>query len=858
MANVNEVVKANNKILNLLDPPKDLADGNLLNQSNHGAALEPILTQLFWPEGRTPAGFKAVGDTKGAIKRNLGAGSESAAYSGKPLTQYLLNKSNRLRLIREKHSTGHDSRPSGLYVAQDSGPGPSTLIKDPKIIISPGTIMDPASKTKEGATFLVGAYGALPLSYIEQLNMRNVITGPITMEDIPTNGAKPRMFRVKIPTTIGGGYTIDALLRADTFKKVETIENPNPDGRYFDGNPEKNLYIQGRFNGEYVFTATEDEKNTIKKYILVKELGDTLQVVWLKYILDQNAAYKPENTLLLTGDTVVWYRAIINKVPVLITYMGESTIYRAQDNDAVMIAAFKKTIRDQLISDNESVIDTIKDACDSPRDDKVWINGQTWEDAPYAAAKQYLEKLIVKLKNLNRDALIFIETVPSIDGAKAAAARYQFTNPFVKKGVWKTINKVTSILPNDIIRFKAKKFGPSANFNDTDFFQSVADVAEGGRQKGGARRRDINQKITEARDATTRELGNTYFMTSIAEWKAPGNVDLDLPPEVVARVASAKLTRDSPPIEGSAANFPNNRYVYSIVANNSTAVVGIPDDNVLYLIIRDFFPEVFTYAACMNTGIREIIGDDETSAIVAGRLRTALPKFSSVDFNLKSRYKLEYHVNINNRMLIYAVRDSDELNIVNMPAVETAGQTLAASKQAIFLATKYIRYFNYLPSQEVANFLEYCYANFLTEDDRTHFTAGFDIGEQEFPRIRMNRNIVHEGGSEVKTVDLTAVYDRAMEINEIYYGLAVKAAYEDRILTDKEVMDKLKKINKEIGLSSKTPSKTKTPSDIKQVLSNVSMPVAFIAGGRHFKKTKKKKASRKRQTRRVLKRILKK
>lgn len=855
MANVNEVVKANNKILNLLDPPKDLADGNLLNQRNHGEALEPILTQLFWSEGRIPEGFKSVGDTKLAIKRNLGAGSESAAYSGKPLTQYLLNKSNRLKVLREKHNSGHDARPSGLYVAQDSGPGPSTLIKDPNIIITPGTIMDPASKTKEGATYLVAEYGSLPLSYIQQLNMGNLITGPITMEDIPTNGAKPRMFRVKIPTTIGGGYTIDALLKADTFKKVETIENPNPDGRYFDGNPEKNQYIQGRFNRDYVFTATEDEKNTIKKYILVKELGDTLQVVWLKYILDQNGTYKSENTLLLTGDTVVWYRAIINKVPVLITYMGESTIYRAEGNDEPMIAAFRKTICDQLISDNESVIATIEDVYNSERGrNKEWINGNRWEDAQYNAAREYLRKLLIKLRNLNKDAFIFLDKVPSIDGAKAAAARYHFANPFIKKADWKTNNKITSILPDGTIPFSAKSFVASsivANLANERLFKSVADVAAGGGQTGGAERRSIDTKREEAQLAVTQELQTAYFNTCLSEWQLPGVIRLVLPDDILRRVAAAKLTRDSPPVEGNADDFTNNRYLYSIFSNNSTAVVGMPDNNVLYLLIRDFFPEVFTYAACMKKGLEEMGAD-----------RSILRKFSKVDFDLKTKYKLEYQININDRMLIFAVdqRENVPINadVVYIPAPATAEDTLAASKQAIFLATKFLTFFQYLPSQEVADFLDYCYRRILTESEKEQFNVGLAIENVQYQNISMHENNPQEGGSEVKTVDLTALYDRAMEINEIYYGLALKATYEDRTLTDSEVVDELNKINKEIGLSRNIPSKNRTPSNIKRLLSNISAETPVVVGGRHFKKTKKKKASRKRQTRRVLKRISKK
>jgi hypothetical protein len=815
-----------NKILNLLDPPKDLSADSDLTARAHGDLIKPILLDMFWPGYNArndnpplPNGFTPIGDTKGAIKNSLGSESDSQT-ANKPLTNYLLNKANKLRILRETHTSGTDGRPSNLYVSQDSGPGPEKLIKNPTIIITPGTILDPASKTKEGATFLVKKFGTLAHDpYILNLNMGNIITDDITMsqeaDGDPNSGRGP--FRIQIPTNIGGAAAglIDAYLNFQTFKKLApTAERPNEDGDYFRGNPEKNNFILNN----------PTEVNKIKKYILVKELGDTLQVVWLKSILDaendednEENPYTEENTVLITGDTVVWYRCMINKVPVIITYMGETNYWRSQDNEEFMIAAFKKTIREELISANQSVIKMITEVRDLPRtDDGRWLWGLSWTTQQRMAVTSYLAKLIPKLEALNKDALIFIDNVPSIDGAKSAAARYRLMNPFIKKGQeWRTNEKILSLLPDGNISFNGKAFKSVnsivSNLQNSNLFIQFPTTGGSFHTQRGGTRRTVLVKERQARSATTVQLQDTYYTNTITEFTDSASVTLpqryrDEWHEIIERVDEATQRRNQH-IVGVPLNFTEDDN-WGIFSANSRQITELgarrPNDHVLYLFIREMYPEIFTYAAMMKTAMDELAkpiarrGDvrrlvqsvaptglfsslyrfiDSIDAVISASVNilpqgvmtdyaTYSAKFPNVSLDLKSKYTIDYTYNERDEMLIPR---TDE---------PTAITTLTASKEALFLANKFITYFDYFPSQELANFVSFCLNN------RAIFTGEEDF---DFPFRPNNYNyalsLYQVGGGEYESELLPAT---AVDLYELYFNSYAKAAYEDKSMTDKE------------------------------------------------------------------------
>ena len=864
-----------NRILNCLDPPKDLAAENILKQV-HADVLETVIKSLFSPNNPLPPGFRGIGDTKTAIKNNLGSEKDptpSAATPAKPLTEYLLNKSNKLRILREKQTTASDGLPSELFVSQDSGPGVEKLVKNAVIIITPGTILDPASKTKDDAYDYVvvfmphDTYGTLEREeYILPLNMGDIITGDIEMEELAD------AYRIKIPTNIGGAATIagggdgpgmiNALLDKTTFKKKQ--QAGNPDGDFFNGNATKNTAILNKFRtdeghkGELSGTAAQQTaaRNEMKKYILVKELGDTLQVMWLKYLFDAKATrtvndeeivLTQKNTVLVTGDTVVWYRCIINNVPVILTYNGETNYWGAGDNQEVMEASFKKTIREKLLTDNQSVIEVMNEVIssearyDADSRQYRWIWGLPWGDTQdtIERIKNYLRGLIKRLENLNKDALIFIDKVPSIEGAKAAAERYHFANPFILKIVdgqeeWRTNNKVLSILPDGNIKFHASSFqNPSKiliKLEKTSFFEQIPATTAGGAQRGGVRfGRTIQQKIAEAAAAGTSQLQDRYYTNSLAEFHDETAITFpthltykpfrDEWALIQSRVIVVSNLRNTP-IEGDGTYFTEQTSNWELFANNSSIVYDRlkPNNYVLYLFIRDIFPEIFTYATMMKSGFLELskwVGRDALrnfvragllglgapqiitvpstfvtgffdtiidsvegklpDAVTRGAYRAIAARFPDVSLDLKDRFRLDYRLSGDSRILVTNNATS-------------ANDVLEATKQAIILARAYIQYYNYMPSQELADFLEYCYnnTNIFSEADRARLVVS-ELTAENYAFIASS---IQTGGGKV---DLESVMNTAINNYELYYSLYVKASYEDKSVTQDEFDKALQK-----------------------------------------------------------------
>ena len=432
-------IKVLNRLINIIDPPKDLAvpisTGVKLTEKIHGPAIKIMIGELFASGTELPPGFVGVGDKKSIIIDSV---------------ERRLGLQNRLDIVREKYTTGHDARPEGLYLAQDAGP--MDVVSNPKIIVTPGSILDPAGKTKDGIRNLVteGLYNTLPKEYLDKLSM-NIVTGDIKVEsDTDT-------YKVNIPTQLGD---INGIFNKRTF---------SPETDYFKGNDTKNEYILNNFLAN---------KNESKKFILAKELGDTLQVIWLDYIFDTNGEISREKTVIVTCDTVVCYRAIVNRVGCILTHNGKTSYFLPRTVDAAQLAAINKsfvlTVANEVLTHNQSVIAVIKSVILSEagtgRDDRdVWINGQKWYPAAVMNARKYLEDIVVpKLESINRDLAVRFNALTDLEGAKALASQpsSHFKNPFIltKDGYYKTINSV--ILLTEGVPFIAKLFQASTFGNE--------------------------------------------------------------------------------------------------------------------------------------------------------------------------------------------------------------------------------------------------------------------------------------------------------------------------------------------------------------------------------------------------------
>jgi hypothetical protein len=168
-----------NARINWYDPPKDLdiiaLGGGKLSNTNpeHQRRLISCMNGLF---DKTIAATR-YGGTLAQIQRALPNWTSVGARSNKILDTIQglygtnLDRLNHVNIIREKHSSGHSSRPSNLRVMQDCGP--VDVVVNPTLVITPGSIIDPAGKTKTGALNLidnpVGTVLTLELEYINTL-----------------------------------------------------------------------------------------------------------------------------------------------------------------------------------------------------------------------------------------------------------------------------------------------------------------------------------------------------------------------------------------------------------------------------------------------------------------------------------------------------------------------------------------------------------------------------------------------------------------------------------------------------------------------------------------------------------------
>jgi hypothetical protein len=586
-------LQKNNSILNVLDPPKDLND-KMKQGDDRADLLGGIIRELFWPYAdEPPTGFAGVKDTKEDIRKALGSADKPGTYSA-----FFTNKANQIAILRDSTTSGVTAKPSGLNVAQDAGP--RNVVENPTFLITPGTVLDPASKEKNGTYFMQAPYNEISMDWIKKLNLQHVIPSPIKMVE----NADGVSFTVTIPVKFGADEeVITARLLKTTFKPA--ADDTTAD--YFKGNEVKAKYIKDNY--AKISTNGTDKngknvRNEIKKYLLVKELGDTLQVQWLNYIFEKSAnAYNKGNTVIITNDVVVMYRAIINGVAVLLTYGGKSILYRATGNEEdqrIITAALITTIQTEVMTHNKAILKTIGDAIEDGRRGKKWLSDITWEDAAWETAKQYLTALKTHLENLNNDFDIYFKNMPSLDAAEMLAARAHFICPFVynKDGYYKIIEKVTYLLQGGSINFNAKQFKPStlSKLSDSKLFQPVVTQAGGGRkrQRGGARTA-IREKQRLAAAASTKALIEALIAKSISEFTEPWVGAYSLDPAVLTKVEAANSKQDIP---GDASRFLTENFLWlnSIRAPQP----GLQDiknaGDFLYLYVRDFYPEIFSYA----------------------------------------------------------------------------------------------------------------------------------------------------------------------------------------------------------------------------------------------------------------------
>jgi len=721
-----------NKVINLIDPPKDLAIGGHLIPRTHGAQLTVLLKKTFLPESQ----YKTIEEflkTKNIRTSYSPIGDKKKDIIGLVDSLYFrAGEGNRiLNIVREKHSTGHDARadlPSGYFLAQDCGP--MDVVKNPVIIHTPGSILDPAGKTKgpETQLLLEGSYATLPFSpNLENLGLGSCLDGPIT---ITTSGPT---YTITIPTKImkpdGTKVTVLGQFNTTTFKPVEG----DPFSIYFQGNNEKNKFIADNINDP----AREYE---IQLMILMKELGDTLQVEWLNLIfaVDASASEKPihtrDNTLMATSDKVVCYRSIVNNVGAVYTNGAKTTIYLSADavSQAAIQRRFIDTVRVELISANESIIQSIENAMNSPRDGKIWINGQTWSEEQYGSAIQFLQGVIAQLtaKNADLNTSLQLATV-DLATAKQTAAANRFQSPFVLSKTsefYKTINSVIKPFSGAAFRptaFSSGKTGPPI-------------------QVGGA----VNRRYLN-----TDPIGRYIQQKVVDEMRLVTGTDYT-------------LNRIVTQIDRKTVSYPKRVFL-----DNITPRVPV-NELFLFIYVREFFPAIFNLGKIMARAMGDPIPDTCTD--------TAFPEclgklWETCLATSEEGTKDYYYWNKNNKLFT-------EYTYNAAIKIQSYNYTIKCIKYANLFCQVYPQ----LQTKELADFFSiFFYGN-----------VGFNGQAFQLERAPMEADgssiIPTEqyggggGGIPTKMTDaqwsmyLDVVSTVAMDLYEQYFYLQMRAAYEDK------------------------------------------------------------------------------
>jgi hypothetical protein len=880
--------KEQNRLINLYDPPKDLHDGINAGElsDTQKRNLNTIIQQLFSPDKDLPDGYAPIADTKKTLMDTFGFEGREQGYYGKQIA----DKLNSLMILREKYTTGHDARPTGLYVSQDTGP--NDVVKDPQFIITPGTVLDPAGKTKGGADYSpIRNYESLEKEYIERLNMKNIINSiKVTKTD------DNEEFVVSIQTTFDGeiGVTLNG-----NFDPKDNEEN----GTYFQGNPTKNEFIKNN-KGNLTDSTTI---NKVKKYLLVKELGDTLQVEWLRFMLDKEeqkanlAKFNRGNTVIITNDTVVFFRSLVNKVGVILTYKGKSRWYKAMvQNEATLLVieqSLVKTIGDEVIRANKSVINLLEDVVSQGKNvdkstDKAWVGGNSWDKSVIISATNYLSTLIKKLEDINKDLSVYFSVLTTQDAARELASRSHFKAPFVwcgrinkkgqkSSGYYKTVNSVTSIMEDNRIPFSATSFTP-LNFNkklsDPLLFHPLPVQTT---QAGGAgkrvQRRTVQQKADEAKklkiakkDKLESAVSN-LLKASIDEIQQEGTVTLE-------GVDNTRYTN----ITAKAAKYERGTSIVGVKDNieekeNWDANITLSEGKIqetnrffLYYYISTLYPEVFLYAYIVK----------KTRPVANGFCSWFMSFFSKGETTQEATFWGDYEHIPNNTSLV-DVLDVDGYYLKNKKYVNKKSEfsldkslkedgiakyAFEATKEALALTKYFIEEFPSMNSQRLANLLalisDYAFPDPPTvgeEQALAMLAYTKEYGSQSGGNA--NTNKANNATNTKKSNPLMAM---ALDIYEIYYSLAIKASYENKTVSDfdftmattvsllqnmESFKLEIKNYNHVVPVAPVSPTLAVTGTNARNRAlitgTQRALPMISAMGGRRAKTQKKRKAGRK-------------
>lgn len=735
-------VKEINNLVNFYDPPKDLHDAPGLTNKLHADEIKDAMEGLF--RKSVPVPWVAVGKKIGA-RKTLDIIKE--AIEANAVLKKVIDE--RQLIIRINHTSGHSPKPDGLCLAQDCGP--VDIVSNARLIITPGSIIDPAGKTKEVSrnglytvSNIVRATNNLPKSFLDAIDMGFIESVKLDKE---ANGD------YKITIVINGVGTITEIFDSKTFSPSGGGDDPS----FFAGNPKKNKKIAALIK-EYQDDPSKKKKNLIKiqHYLLCKELGDTLQIIWLKHIFalgniktDDDIIILKTNTVMGTTDEGVLYRCIINSVGVIhtIDHGGITHMYMPKDltgDDLVKLVQQQiEQIQKDVIGQNITVIDNLQAIINSPRGDDSWIETAKWGNKQSSVsltyreyAKNLLEKLVTALNlyndNLNRrfDGLIAsivlrnteAENNTIIQTAKEMAKDERFREPFIDcRNSYYKIKSITAIVYNRKIKFDPKRFTETSIKNYSETWTS--ELAGGGKYMIGG---DIKDSIIR------KSRQQLKYLTTDAErdqYKMPESMN-------------------------------------TILTANVPLGLGVPtlDRYFLFYFIREFIPELCAYAQFMKAGLLEA--------------RIQIDSTHNNYIDIFNDTKIEYRWLENNQIQVGAYTETElskdvfELQIEVFPAAR-GEEYFTVAKEIIKYSDLFIKLFPSFNTKIITDFFNYIHTNVLS-----HVRGSFyDISNATLRNIEAHVNLSGLEGGGITEEQLDKAASIAIDSYDLYYESLIKSAY---------------------------------------------------------------------------------
>jgi len=338
---VENTLKTYNRFLNCIDIGKDAyiaprESERVLTNKEHGAFLKQDVLPLFNFD-KLPANEKAfVG---------IGPVNDFDKIYKRFAEEFNFNGLNREELFSLRFdANGHDLRRNHMNIAFDCGDGPDKLFKEHTLVITPGSILDPGYRDKNHKSLYdapIKEKSSISKDLLKDLDLLKAV------QSIEFLGSDHGKYSFNIATHLPGytnkTYTFDK----QTFK---------PDDAVFQGNNVKNAFIKEHWENPA-------KLSDIKMYVLAKELGDTMQAIWLKQAIDKSGSDLPPNeTAMLTSDKILWMRCLMHDVPCIHMNKGIPTLYQ-REGKGVDMDSFKKKQIKVLEEKSRTVINDVKRFC---------------------------------------------------------------------------------------------------------------------------------------------------------------------------------------------------------------------------------------------------------------------------------------------------------------------------------------------------------------------------------------------------------------------------------------------------------------------------------------------------------------